>query len=442
MTAPFRLPPAARRWKVAGARVPACLLEASSGPPDRENLVSVDLTVEGDRIAAIEPAGTTPRDPAAPVLERPGLALPCLVDAHTHIDKGHISPRAPNCSGSHREAVEAVPADRAAHWTAADVRARMEFALQSAYAHGTRALRTHIDSSGAQTRISWPVLGAVREAWAGRVEVQASPLFPIELAADDAHMADVEAMVGEFGRCLGAVTYPGPPLRPGLDRLFRLASDRGWDLDFHADETNDPAVNTLAVIAETALKVRFEGRVLCGHCCTLPLLPRPEMDRTVELVARAGLSVVSLPMCNLHLQERQTAPGTPRWRGITALKELRAAGVTVMIASDNTRDPFYPYGDLDMLEVWREGTRIAHLDHPFDTWAKLIGPNPAEALGLAEPGRLRAGGPADFVLVPARSLSELMSRPWPDRIVVRGGRPVEAAPPPYPALDHLRGLAP
>ena len=42
---------------------------------------------------------------------------------------------------------------------------------------------------------------------------------------------------------------------------------------------------------------------------------------------------------------------TPRWRGITALQELWAAGVNVALASDNTRDQFYQYGDLDMLEV-------------------------------------------------------------------------------------------
>ena len=40
---------------------------------------------------------------------------------------------------------------------------------------------------------------------------------------------------------------------------------------------------------------------------------------------------------------------------------LKAAGVPVMVASDNTRDPFYAYGDLDMIEVMREATRILHL---------------------------------------------------------------------------------
>ena len=46
--------------------------------------------------------------------------------------------------------------------------------------------------------------------------------------------------------------------------------------------------------------------------------------------------------------------------------ELKAAGGRVAIASDNTRDPFYAYGDLDGFEVLREGARILHFDHPQD----------------------------------------------------------------------------
>jgi cytosine deaminase len=201
-------------------------------------------------------------------------------------------------------------------------------------------------------------------------------------------------------------------------------------------------VNTLAVIAETALAFGFHNRILVGHCCTLSLMPPEEMKRTIDLVARAGLSIVSLPMCNLYLQDRHPPGRTPRWRGVTALHELNAAGVPVMIASDNTRDPFYAYGDLDMLEVWREGTRIAHLDHTFGDWARAIVTEPARALGLAEPGKLAVGAPADFVLLPARSLSELMGRPLTARTVIRDGRPIDAEVPSFATLDHLAGLKP
>ena len=234
------------------------------------------------------------------------------------------------------------------------------------------------------------------------------------------------------------MTYPAPALKPGLQRLFGLAEQKGYDLDFHVDETGDPAVNTLAVIAETALEHKFGGRILAGHCCSLAVMPEAERARTIDLVARAGIAVVSLPMCNMYLQSRGT--GTPRWRGTTAYKELKAGGVAVMIASDNTRDPFYAYGDLDMAEVWREGTRILQLDHPFGDWATGIAATPAAALGVPGRGRLGPGAPADLILFAARSLTEVMARPQGDRTIIRHGRPIDAAPPAYADLDHLEGL--
>ena len=432
------LPSAVARWAIRNARVPGALLRDPAGPPDGEGLVGVDLIIDGDRIAAAGPGldlGALPFVDAGL-----GMILPCPVDIHTHLDKGHIGPRAPNPDGTRDRAIETVGADRAAHWTAEDVRARMEFSLACAYAHGTAAIRTHLDSLGPQIRISWPVFGEIRERWRGRIDLEATPLFGIEFALDDAHLSAVAEMVGEFGCILGAVTYPGAVLRPALDRLFRLAADKGWDLDFHADETGDPSVNTLAVIAETALAHRFEGKILAGHCCSLAVLPEDERRRTVDLVARAGMAVVSLPMCNLYLQAREE--GTPRWRGTTAFGELAEAGVPVMIASDNTRDSFYAHGDLDMAEVWREGTRILHLDHPFGDWAATIAATPAEIMRRPERGRIGAGAPADLILFTARTMTEWLARPQGDRTVVRHGRPITAVPPSYAELDHLEGLRP
>ena len=433
------LPHHVRRWAIRNARVPVSVLDGDVAAAGPDGLGGVNLIVSGDRIEAI--GKSLDLGAELPFLEAAGrILLPSPVDAHTHLDKGHITARAENPDGTRDGALAMVAADRNAHWNSADVRARMEFSLRCAYAHGTAAIRTHIDSLGPQIRISWPVYAELRDAWRDRIELQASPLFGIDAALDDAHMRDVEDMVGQFGSILGAVTYPGAALRPGLQRLFRVASQNGYDLDFHVDETGEPEVNTLAAIAETALDHKFEGRILTGHCCSLSVMPDSERERTIDLVARAGIAVVSLPMCNMYLQGR--GEGTPRWRGTTAYKELEAAGVAVMIASDNTRDPFYAYGDLDMAEVWREGTRILHLDHPFGAWAKSITATPADVLGFGDRGRLGPGRPADFILFQARRMTELMARPGHDRIVVRRGRPVDVPAPAYAELDHLEGLRP
>jgi cytosine deaminase len=430
----------ASRYALLGAKIPRSLIGVEIGRVDREDFALVDLLIDEGRIGAIVPAGA-----GFPGLEAPSLALggavalPLFVDAHTHLDKGHIWPRVANPDGTFSAALAAVAADRAANWSAPDVAARMEFALCCAYAHGTRAIRTHIDSVGPQTAISWPVFAEARERWRGRIDLHGTPLFGIDFAFDETHMRGVEAMVDAHGsRLLGAVTYMVPRLPEGLDKLFRLAARKGFNLDFHVDETADPAAVSLRLIAQTALDHRFAGRVLVGHCCSLSRQSEDEAKRTIDLVARAGLDVVSLPMCNLYLQDRRDG-GTPRWRGVTAFHELKAAGVNVMIASDNTRDPFHPNGDLDMIEVWREGVRILHLDHPAQRWTPVLFDAPAQALGLDAPA-FAIGGAADMILTRARSFSELFARPQHDRTVLRAGAPLDAALPDYAELDGLRGF--
>ena len=273
--------------------------------------------------------------------------------------------------------------------------ARMEFCLRTAYAHGTAAIRTHIDSIGPQTRISWPVVAEARERWRGRIDLQAAPLF----------MHRIRARRRPYGRDRGdarrlRIRHPRrrrPPWSPacgeGLDVLFALAERKGWDLDFHVDESADPAARSLRVIAETAIRRRFPGRILVGHCCSLSLQDEDEQRRTIEAVAKAG-SASSLCRCATCSCRTGGSGRTPRWRGVTALHELKDAGVNVMIASDNVRDPFYAYGDLDMLEVWREGVRILHLDYPFADWASVVREAPAAGDGAGRRARFaRAQAP-------------------------------------------------
>ena len=430
-----------QRYALSQARALSSWLPMVAGPADRDGFVEVDILIEAGSIAEIAPADAADWGPTPRLPMNGRIVTPLFIDAHTHLDKGQIWRRAPNPTGDFPSALKSVTEDRDSRWTAEDVAARMEFALRTAYAHGTAAIRTHIDSVGKQTRISWPVFAEARERWRGRIDLQASPLFSIEFALDPAHMADIEAMVEAHGtNILGSVTYMVPRLVEGLEVLFGLARRKGWDLDFHVDETADPAARSLAVIAETALAQKFPGRILVGHCCSLARQQDDQMRRTIDLVAQAGISVVSLPMCNLFLQDRR-AGVTPRWRGVTALHELKAAGVNVMIASDNTRDPFYAYGDLDMLEVWREGVRILHLDYPFADWASVVREAPAKAMGLEAKG-LRPGARADMILTAARDFTELFSRPQADRVVVRGGVALSAGAPDYSDLDALEGLAP
>src|SRR5579872_5811405 len=222
----------ASRYALTGAKAPRSLVKGEC-PADAEGLARLDIVIEKGRIAALAPAGAAEIGADTPRLALGGaIVLPLFIDAHTHLDKGHIWPRAPNADGTFASALETVKADREANWSAKDVAKRMEFSLRCAYAHGSGAIRTHIDSIGPQTEISWPVAAAARERWRGRITLQASPLFLIDFALDEGHMRTIERMVDAYGSgILGAVTYTFPRLQEALDILFDLADRKGWTLD-------------------------------------------------------------------------------------------------------------------------------------------------------------------------------------------------------------------
>jgi cytosine deaminase len=437
VTTGFAAVPKADRYVLANATVPAILADAAPGIPDDDGLILTDIVVAAGKVERIAPPGVI----GLPRLDLDrGMVWPCFVDMHTHLDKGHIWPRRPNPDGSFDGALDAVRADRLAHWTAADVETRMDFALRSAYAHGTAIIRTHIDSDPPQHRISWPVFAEMRERWAGRVELQGVSLFTIDQFLNDAYADEIVDTVATHGGVLGAVTFMIPDLDRALELIMHRAANRGLDLDFHVDETDDPAARSLHAIADAALRTDFPGAIVAGHCCSLAIQPEAEAEATMDRVAEAGISVVSLPMCNMYLQDRGPAgepPCTPRWRGVTLIHELAARGIPVAVASDNTRDPFYAYGDLDMLEVFREAVRILHLDHPIAPWPASIARRPAEIIGRPDRGVVAAGGPADLVLFHARTFTEVLARPQSDRTVLRSGKPIDTALPDYRELDHL-----
>ncbi|MGX9147516.1 cytosine deaminase [Mesorhizobium sp. 128a] len=423
-------------YVLANGRLHRSLTSGLAATFDSDGFTLADISVADGKFSSIGAHGKA--KPAADAIDLAGrIVLPCFVDCHTHIDKGHIWPRKPNPDGSFMGALNATGADRAARWNAEDVARRMDFSLRSAYAHGTRALRTHLDSVPPQEEISWPVFETMRDKWRGRIELQAACLLGIEGVRDTKWFERLAKRVAAAKGVLGVVTYMVPDLEELLDKVFAEAIKHGLDLDFHADETDDVAAISLKKIAEAALWNGFEGNILVGHCCSLARQPDLDVLDTLDKVAKAGLAVVSLPMCNLYLQDRRADQTTPRWRGVTLLHEMKARGIPVAIASDNTRDPFYAYGDLDMLEVYRMATRILHFDHPVGDWPQAVAATPAKVMRLDGVGTLAAGGSADFIIFKGRSWTELLSRPESDRIVVRAGRAIDRQLPDYAELDEL-----
>jgi cytosine deaminase len=440
--------PESAAYLLRRTRVPACLVD---GPPadaqaDADGSLLLDIHVDRGRIAAVAKPTDEPTD--SPSIDLGGLQVwPTLVDAHAHLDKGHIFDRTPNPDGTFVGARDATSEDRVAYWRYDDVYRRMSFGLRCAEAHGVSAIRTHLDSHPGQGETSWRVFRDVRDEWKGRVALQAVGLMPIDFYRDGYgdELADIVAMsggiIGGVTRLASGVHGGGiPDLDALLDRVFGLAAARNLDIDLHVDETGDPASDSLRHVAEATLRHGYQGRVTCGHCCSLAVQNPDHVARTIDLLARARINIVTLPTVNMYLQDR--VPGrTPRWRGVTVVKELRAKGVPVAVAGDNCRDPFHAYGDHDMLDTFRQGVRILHLDHPHGDAPALVGRAPAALMSL-DHGVLRAGGAARFIVLNARSLNEVICRPHADRIVVVDGRRLTREVPDYDELAFAREAKP
>lgn len=422
---------------LANAHVPSCLLTLRNfNSPlitTREDLSLVNLKITQGKIEEVTTPGTLNTELPTLDLQRK-IVLPCLVDVHTHLDKGHIWERSPNVEGTFEMALDRAIADSVQFWQYEDVYKRMEFGLKCSYAHGTQAIRTHLDAYGKQADISLGVFRDLQSQWRERITLQAVSLVSLDYYQTPEGVALADK-IANIGGVLGAVAWQNPDLEAQLDNMFSLAGERDLDLDFHADENGDPDSVCLLKIAQAAIRHNFTNQITCGHCCSLAVQPKALVQQTLELLQQTQIAIVGLPMCNLYLQDRQ-ANTTPYWRGVTRVQELQQHNIPVAFASDNCRDPFFGFGDHDVLEVFEQAVKIAHLDTPYSNWITSVTTTPAKIMGL-DLGRIAPGNTADLIIFPARYFSELLARSQHERIVLRKGQSIATDLPPYQELDDL-----
>jgi cytosine/creatinine deaminase len=447
----------AGRWWLSGATVPACLLEAADAarlpvPAVASSTAArqVAVGIDAGHVVAIEPAVPASAASNEPVAEVRGAWLAsAFVDPHTHLDKGDLLAMG---LPQHRRLFDAIDAVRAdyALWTADELHARASFALQTARAHGVRALNTYADWPAVAGAVdpgvplaSWAVLEGLRDAWRGRIDLTITSLVTIDAFADPAVGTAIARRLAASQGILGVFVYPAPHVPALIPRVFELAER--WDLpvDFHVDEHLVPAVANLPTVVAEAHRRGWGSRTVCGHNCVLQTLPVDGRDRLLDAVAAAGCTLVALPATNLHLQDSAQQPPwtTPRLRGLLPVHEARQRGIAVAFGADNHRDPFFPAGDLDPLQTLALAASVGQLDDPAFHWADAITTVPARALGCRWDGVLRIGAPADLVVHDGRSNAELLSRTAGHRRVLRAGRWLEgadAALPDFRLLDPWR----
>jgi cytosine/creatinine deaminase len=405
--------------RLLNARLPRWLLPAGWPIAGNEPALA-SLQLAHGRVASVQPMGAPTPDldgewdlSGAPV-------LPGLVDAHTHLDKTFTLPRLGRVQPGLLGAIDAMMTDRLG-WTPADVRVRASRALDWAHEAGCVHVRTHVDWWEADgTPVAWHVLADLAEEWRDRLLLEQVSLIKLPLFGELAQARRLAAQVASAGpqALLGAFVHSTNWDPQALRNLFCAAAERGLDVDLHVDEELNPDARGLAATAAIVRETGFSGRVVCGHTCSLAAQPEAQALATLDALAGLPITLVSLPITNLLLQDATTGR-TPRQRGVTLLKEARARGIPLLVASDNVQDPFCRLGSYDPVEALAAGALAAQLDHPFDTWSEslcrsdwlLRKPRPTPSL---------VGAPADLVIFTGTDAWGWPSRAAP-RVVLRGG---------------------
>lgn len=330
------------------------------------------------------------------------MLLPRLVEPHCHLDKCHTIARLGQVGGDLAHAIARQAADKA-NWTEDDLRSRAHQGIAEAQAAGCAAIRTHVDwGDSAAPPLAWSVLIECAEESPG---LQVAALTGIDQWADAGFATAVGATVAHSGGVLGAFVLHHDQVATGLARIFDVAGTHGLMLDFHVDEGLG-GYNGLEAIADAALACEFQAPILCGHAVSLMDRTSDDFARIADKCARAGITICTLPVTNLYLQGR--TDGTPDRRGITRLRELRAAGVPVIVGSDNVGDAFCPLGAHDPLAALALACVTAHLDPPLGDWLPCITTDAARALGLP-PGHMDGAAVADLLCCDVTHTADLIS---------------------------------
>jgi cytosine deaminase len=378
-------------------------------------LVDVHLDRAGvvDRLV---PAGPAPIGDGELALSG-WVVLPAAVEPHAHLDKAFswAASRAP-----YGDLLSAITAWRAyaSGLTLDQVRERARRALTRYLAAGITAVRSHVD---VLLDAADPLCG-VRALLELRTELKdVLDLQVCVLASSFASTATIERALDLGVDVLGGCPHLAADPIAETTRLLDLAERRDIAVDLHTDEQLNPGMLS---IRELAAQVRRRGlaqRVTASHCVSLGSLDPAALAEVLAEVRDAGLAVVTLPITNLYLQGWESPAPVPR--GLPAVRELLAAGITVAAGGDNVRDPFNPVGRADPFETTSLLVTAAHLD--ADQALHAVTAAGRTVLGLPPAGPV-PGALADLVVVRADDLTDVLAGAGGSRLVLRRGRVVAA----------------
>ncbi|OCP36050.1 amidohydrolase [Ensifer sp. LC163] len=353
------------------------------------------------------------------------IALPGLVEAHTHLDKTLVGMGwFENGVGPTRN--DRILADRQAkRELGIDARRQSFRQIMQTLAFGVLHIRSHVD---VDTEIGIANIEGVvetRNALRDLVDVQIVAFPQSGMLMRDGTLALMEEALKAGADIVGGIdpaSIERDPVRH-LDAIFALGERYGKPIDIHLHEAGELGAFCLELILERTRALSLQGRVMVSHAYCLGMLEPGRQRSLIEALAAERIAVMTVGS--------PSAPALP-------LRLMRQSGVIVASGSDGIQGTWEPWGNGDMLErakylAQRNG--MAN-DADLEETARVCTFGGAEGIGLAGYG-LSEGSYGDLVLVPARTLAEAVALTPQKRTVVRRGRILVRDGVPAGGLPHV-----
>lgn len=343
------------------------------------------------------------------------VVIPGLVESHIHLDKALIADRLPNKSGTLQEALS-VTAELKSTFTREDVQERAERALQMIIKRGTTHIRTHAEFDPVGGFHGFEVIMELKEKYKDFVDMQVVA-FPQEGIIKSPGTEEMMYRAMDMGAdVVGGIPYNDTDAKDHLDIVFEIAKKYDKDIDLHQDFKDDAEGQTIEMVAQKAIDEGYVGRVSVGHLTSLGAVSTEKLKPIIELMEKAKINVMALPMTDLHLGGRHDDFNVRR--AVTPIRKLRDGGVNVVLATNNIRNPFTPYGNGDLMQVAMLAIPVAHLGGADDlpTVLPMVTTGPAKALGFDDYG-IEEGKAATLVLLDSNRYQDAVID-IPDRLLV------------------------
>lgn len=370
--------------------------------PNSQGLV--DLLVEDGRFVLIC-EHLLQHYPQALMVDLEGkLVLAPYVEPHIHLDYVYTArlPGSENKSGTLFEGIERWGKTKATR-TMDEIKHNARIALRKQILSGVQYVRTHIDVTDPKMTGLRAML-EIKEEFSSLVTMQLIA-FPQEGMYSYKNGADlVEEALRMGADVVGAIPHFEFTRELGeksLKKTVELAMKYDKLIDVHCDETDDEQSRFLEQLATLAYFNGIGEKTTASHTCAMGSYNTAYVNKLFRILHLSQLNFISCPTESLHLQGRGDT--YPKRRGLTRVKELLDAGLNVCFAQDSIRDPWYPLGSGNLMNILDAGlhacqlTGLNDIDHAFE----LITTNGAKTLNLQQNYGLTEGNDANFIVLHA-----------------------------------------